>query len=143
MITVLLFLNVDNSPAPSVFVLLLQFLYVVFIIFARPHKKMLDIVRATIIEIFLFYILLTRLSENQILNNHIDESSELIKVLSIFEIACYALADILSIISLIYHFMKKFSGKPTYPDQEADKLVGEYSPAKDPSFKKQRSLEES
>ena len=91
--------------------LLVQFFYVIFVVFARPHKKMFDIVRGACIEICLFYVLLTRLLENQVINNFVEESGPLVKALSILELVCYAVADVLSIISLIYHCGKRFSGK--------------------------------
>ena len=61
-LTVLLYLNINMHPAPSVFVLMIQFMYCLFVCLARPHKRLLDIVRSTIVEFALFWVLLIRLS---------------------------------------------------------------------------------
>ena len=60
LLTVFLFMNDSFGSITCYLLLTIQSLYVVFILFGRPHKKPYDFVRSLCIEFSLLYILLTR-----------------------------------------------------------------------------------
>jgi cysteine-rich repeat protein len=125
-LTALIFVSQVGSIA-SFFLISVQLLYLLFVVFGRPHKKPYDLVRAIIIESSLLYILLTRYLETSVLNSTVSQDSLLFSVLSVVELAAYGLGVTVSLVSLVYHLVKKFRKNKVEPN---DNLLDEASPDK-------------
>lgn len=127
LLTVFIFLNQAVGSVSSYMLIFLQCSYVVFVGFGRPHKKPYDFVRSLILEFSLLFILITRYLASYILNSTVEGDSLLFKLLSVTELAAYGLGVVVTLVSLVYHIVKKFKRNKVEPN---DNLLEEQSPEK-------------
>ena len=92
-------------------------------VFGRPHKKLFDLLRSMCLEIGLLYILIMRFVEIRILAEYVDFDNVIYPLLAYIEYGLYGLAILMSVLSLIYHFLKKFSSNKIANDKEKKRLA--------------------
>jgi hypothetical protein len=116
LLTIFIFVNQSVGSVGSYFLLAIQSLYLVFIGFGRPHKKPYDFIRSLILEFSLLFILFTRYLETYVLNSTVSGDSLLFQILSITELGTYGLGVVVSVVSLVYHIVKKFKKNKVEPN---------------------------
>lgn len=105
-LTLLLFIYHLSPDVPEYFILLVQTGYVIYVSFGRPHKTLLDFSRSLFIEIGLLYILIIRFVEVSTLIKTSRSDNRLFASLAYVEYAIYGVAVVLSVLCLLYHFLK-------------------------------------
>jgi hypothetical protein len=115
LLTVFIFLHQTMDTRASFAILGTQFTYIIFVAFGRPHKKPFDLGRSLFIEISLFLILLGRFLDVEIIQREVSQQkSKYYEIMAYVEYAYYGMANVLSIVSFIYHLAKRFrKGKVT------------------------------
>lgn len=108
LLTVFIFLHQTMKSGASFALMGIQFAYIVFVAFGRPHKKPIDLARSLFLEISLFMILTTRFLDVEIIQKLVSQNeSRYYEISAYIEYAFYGMANLLSVISFIYHIAKK------------------------------------
>ena len=115
LLTVLLFLKQIIGVLSTYSLLATQLFYLLFVVIGRPHKKSFDFLRSLLIELSLLYVLTTRFLYGSVLSGT-DQSSSVFSILAMSELAAYGFCITLSIVSLVYHIVKKFKRNKVKPE---------------------------
>ena len=113
-LTVLLFLFHLEISIISYLIVIVQMGYLMFILFGRPHKKPFDLVRSIFLEVGLLYILVMRYVEVNVFTEYIAYDDMTYPSIAYVEYGVYGVGIILSLCSLVYHFVKKFKILESY-----------------------------
>lgn len=115
LLTVLVFLKQIIGILSIYLLIIIQLCYFLFIVIGRPHKKSFDFFRSFTIELTLLYVLSTRFLYGSVLSSS-DQSSSTFAFLAMTELAAYGFCILLTIVSLIYHIVKKFKRNKVRPE---------------------------
>lgn len=117
-LTVLLYVYHFTQDLPQYLIIIAQVGYVLLVVFGRPHKKPYDFFRSLCLEIGILYLLLMRFAEVNLLSEYASSDTSLYSTLAYLEYSFYGLGSTVSLISLIYHFVKVARGSKKVSDPE-------------------------
>ena len=115
LVTTLLFMDQDFTPSTAYLCIVVQVLYLLFVIFGRPHMLVFDFVRSVVIESSLFSVLSFRLLTVHVLPNFVGASSLAYEMLAVIEISLYGVALTLTMVSFIIHLVRALNTAPPDP----------------------------